>query len=143
MFPACKDYIFHPGTTYKYSNTIRSKVTNYIKTANNINWNTQCFCQNYQEFIDPHHGHIITGNINIIKNNDIKNLLANGLGFREKKPDNTDKAYSSVQSTIDKFIYKISQSSKFSAWKKQILDKTCDILNKCINKHPARNVLNK
>ena len=22
LFPACKDYIFHTGTTYKYSNTI-------------------------------------------------------------------------------------------------------------------------
>ena len=87
LFPACKDYIFHTGTTSKYSNTIQSKVTNYINTVNNINWNNQCSCRNYQEFIDPHH--------------------------------------------------------VFSARKKHILDKTSDILNKCINTHSTRNVLNK
>ena len=148
LFPACKDYILHTGTTYKYSNTIRSKITNYINTVNNTNWNIQCFCQNHKEFIDPCYDHIITGNIDIIKNKDIKNLLVNGLGFREKKPHNKARAYSSVQSAIDKFIYNISQSSKtpskmFNPWKKYILDRTRDILWKCINRHSASNVLNK
>ena len=41
--------------------------------------------------------------------------LVNGLGFSEKKPHNKARAYSSVQSAIDKFIYNISQSSKTSS----------------------------
>ena len=39
-----KQDILDTGTTYKYSPTIRFKVTNYKNSVNNINWNTKCFC---------------------------------------------------------------------------------------------------
>ena len=42
---------------------IRSKITNYIKTVSNINWNIQYFCQNDTvKNLYPYYGHIIIKN---------------------------------------------------------------------------------
>ena len=42
---------------------IRSKVTNYITTLSNINWNIQYFCQNDTvRNLYPYYGHIIIKN---------------------------------------------------------------------------------
>ena len=96
-FPGKKQDILQTGTTYKYS-PIRFKVTNYKNSVNNINWNTKCFCAEYEQFRDAHYGHVITGNLNIIKNHDIKELLKKGLNFRIKQPYNKSKAFSSIRS---------------------------------------------
>ena len=86
LFPANKEYLINTGVSYSYSNTIRSKVTNYKETVTSVNNNIQCVCNNYQEFVDDHHGHVITGNLDIIVNEEVKELLKKGLNFREKQP---------------------------------------------------------
>ena len=52
---------------------------NYKVTVTKDNGNIQCVCKAYQEFIDDYHGHIITDNLNIIKNEDVKGILIKGL----------------------------------------------------------------
>ena len=75
FFPSSKDYLQLTGITFKYSPTIRSKVVNYNDTVKNPNGNTPCHCKDYTEYIDQHHGHVITSNLDIITNKDIKKLL--------------------------------------------------------------------
>ena len=65
--------------------------------------------------------------IYIIKNHDIKELLKKGLNFRIKQPYIKSKAFSSIQSGVDKLICKNSTSSKiptkmYSPWRKLILN---------------------
>ena len=70
----------------------------------------------YEQFKDVHHGHVITGNLNIIGDNDIKKLLQKGLNFRIKQPHNKSKAFSSIQSALDKFININSTSSNYKCF---------------------------
>ena len=122
LFPGNNEYLLNTGVSFKYSNTIRSKVTNYKETVTNVDNNVQCFCQNYQEFVDGHHGHVITGDLSIIQNKELKELFGKGLNFRENQPPDNVKAFESIQSAIDSFIYCASNSLKlpiksFSPWK--------------------------
>ena len=55
-------------------------MTNYKVAVSKDNGNIQCFCKDYQEFIDDYH--IITGNLNIIKNEDVKGILIKGDSWR-------------------------------------------------------------
>ena len=140
-FQVKKQDILDTGTTYKHSPTIRFKVTNYKNSVNNINWNTKCFCAEYEQFRDTHHGHVIMGNLNIFKNHDIKELLKKGLNFRIKQPYNKSKAFPSIQSGLDKFICKNSTSSKiptkmYSRSRKLILNKVSTNLHST-TAHPA------
>ena len=147
IFPASKYHLLNTGVTFKYGNTIRAKVTNYKETVNNVNRNVTCACKDYQEFIDNHHGHVITGDLNIIHNIDIRKLLAKGLNFREKQPLNATKANRSAQSAIDTYIGNISNVTKiqiklFSPWKTFVLDKVKSMLQNA-HKHPVTTILNK
>ena len=63
-----------------------------------------CACNDYQEYIDENWGHVVTGNLNIIGNEEIRKLLIKGLNFWEKQPLDVGKAYGSIQSGIDMFI---------------------------------------
>ena len=137
-FPGDKEYLLKTGTSYKYSKTIRNSVTNYSKVAKNIEIPAQCKCMDYVQYVDSHLGHVITGNMEIINNIEIRNLLYKGLNFREKQPHNIQKAQASVQSGIDKFIDDCSVTLKinkqmFSSWKKFILQRVLDDLKKNSN----------
>lgn len=137
LFPVNKEYLQRTGVSYKYSNTIRSKVTNYKKTVlNGMTDNVQCACNDHQEFIDQHHGHIITGNLQLIQNTEVRNLLKKGLNYREMIPTKLvyNKAYNGIVSATDKFIIEASTSLKipvhqFSPWKCYILNTASDYLN--------------
>ena len=56
--------------------------------ANNLDHNAKCYCAEYEQFIDKNHGHVITGNLNIINNIHIRNIMKKGLNFREKQLHN-------------------------------------------------------
>ena len=145
-FPGDKEYILNTGTSYKYSKSIRNMVTNYSNVAKNVDIPSHCICMDYLEYVDIHHGHVISGNINLIDNIEVRGLLDKGLNFREKQPHNLTRAQSSVQSGIDKFIEDCSVTLKinikmFSPWKKFILQKVKDILSNNNNTHSAYKVL--
>ena len=55
-------------------------MSNYKETVNAVNDNWVCVCHLYPQFIDAHHGHVITGDINIIGNPNVgKSTLMNRL----------------------------------------------------------------
>ena len=49
--------------------------------------NMTCTCQS-SPYMDPHHKHVITGNLDIVDNLDIQNLIRKGPKFREPVPIN-------------------------------------------------------
>ena len=68
-FPHKSTYFYAPSVSYRYGKTIRSTVLNYNKVlVENIDPSTMsCDCDK-SSFCDPHHHHVITGDL------DIKNL---------------------------------------------------------------------
>ena len=98
MPPSFK-YKDQPKIIYKRSPTIARKIFNYKATVNSLNcheWtssNNSCDCKT-SIFCDPHHGHIMTGNLQIIKNSRLRSLLTKGPKYREKERINWDKVQS-------------------------------------------------
>ena len=111
-FPANSDILKNTGISYKYTPTIRNKITNYKATINSLTDSYACFCHLYHQFTDSHHGHVLTGDINIVGNPNLKSILSKGLNFREVLGYNIIKTYASIHSALDKFINSITESSK-------------------------------
>ena len=111
-FPVSKDHLDNTGVTFKYSKPIRNKITNYNHTVNNPKWDINCVCDKYSDFIDEHHGHVLTGNLDIIQDLPTKNVLKHGLNYRLKQPINREKALSTFKKSINAFIDDLSVSTK-------------------------------
>ena len=82
-----------PSVIYKLLPPICYKILNYTETVNSIDVNDDdtystgihsCTCTD-SPCCDPQHGHIITGNLQIIQNNKLRKLLTKGPNYREAK----------------------------------------------------------
>ena len=132
----------------KYSNSIRSVITNYKDTieSNTNHEDLLCECAN-SPFKDIHHNHILTGDLNIVENVELRNLLKNGLNYREQQPSNKHKALKAFSESIDKYIDTINKKLKktplfFTEWKNAVLQKVKRKINK-IQTGRFNNVLSK
>ena len=83
-----------PTVIFKHLPPIRNKIFNYSKEikefnlesfkAREISGENTCSCSE-SSFKDPHHEHIVTGDLEIVKNDELKWLLKQGPNFREQK----------------------------------------------------------
>ena len=94
-----------PSVIYNLSSTIRSKIFNYKQTVNDIDINDlntygtnlpSCECQN-SPFVDPDHGHIMTGDLRMIDNQHLRKLISKGPNFREPKTINLRKCREAIE----------------------------------------------
>ena len=75
--------------SYKYTNNISRNAFNYIQTLRNINFDdyrnasSSCDCESSAFRYDPHHGHVITGDLRIVRNRTLRRLLEKGPKYRE------------------------------------------------------------
>lgn len=117
---------------YKCVKPACSKVLNYNKTLRELKEmsfdeieNLDCGCEN-SDFKDENHGHIITGNLEIVENEELRQLLSYGTKFRETPILNIEKIKESVIKNIDTLIgslarkHKIRKSS-FERWRIELL----------------------
>ena len=122
-----------PMITYSLKNPIRSKIFNHKKFAQHLdieeflaNRNSiPCACEN-SPFKDPHHNHIITGDLRIVKNNKLRKLICKGPKYREPEPISWDKAKYSIinglEDTINTLANKLGQpKAAFDNWKHSII----------------------
>jgi chromosome condensin MukBEF complex kleisin-like MukF subunit len=72
--------------------SIQSRVLNYKKFVKNLDLKSfcrsqksiSCHCREYNiSFVDPNAKHVLTGDLNIIKNNKLRKLLSKGPKYRE------------------------------------------------------------
>ena len=145
LFPVNDKLYSRPGVSYSYSPTIRSKITNYREAVCSMDPDLICHCKEYSEFIDNHHNHVITGNLNIITNLPIQSLLRKGLNYREKSPIQKDITLTSIINSIDIYISKIYQEIKspitaFIPWKTEIIKKVMAVINKT-STYPIKKIL--
>ena len=90
----------NPTIIYKRSPTIACKIFNYSKVIKSININEwkndeSCTCKT-SSFCDPHHKHIVTGDLKIIENRDLRHLLMKGPNYREPCVINWNKVVSCI-----------------------------------------------
>ena len=122
------------SVSYKYSQTIRSKVLNYGATLLKDNiYPTTCDCHN-STFKDPDLGHIATGDLSIIPNRALRNLLCKGVNFRECHKHKTTDVLSAVGKDLDNHIKKLGDRknlplSDFALWKSEIIRKVSQQLS--------------
>ena len=118
-----------PTLSYKYPPTIRSKVLNYKKVYNEANIDSEtlkCNCAS-SRYIDPTHKHVITGELSMISNDKLRNLLMKGLNYRDQAKPCTEKALKSVKMALKNYCDKLSNLwhkpiEEFQEWKTLIIE---------------------
>ena len=124
-----------PMCTMKLDPPIRSKILNYKDTVSSLKIVVDddisfvenlpsCDCEN-SGFCDPHHKHIVSGDLRIITNQKLRKLLSKGPNYREPKTLNYHKCKQSIESSLTSSIDDLAVKYKlpvqqFSAWKNKI-----------------------
>ena len=77
-----------PTVIYTRSPTIGQRIFNYKQTIDSIKsneWKSENFSCNCKDskFVDSFHKHVITGDLRIIANKKLRNLLLKGPSYRE------------------------------------------------------------
>ena len=101
--PFKSKYHQQPTLSYKYPPTIRSKVLNFKKKYNEANINSEtlkCNCAS-SRYTDPTHKHVITGELSIISNEKLRNVLMKSLNYRDQAKPCTEKALISVKIALN------------------------------------------
>ena len=124
MFPVKNCQLAYPAISYRWTKSIRSKVLNYKEVIMDPNYiNINCHCKNYpSKYVDPHHKHIVTGDLDIVNDISLRNLLKKGLSYHEQQPPNRTVAMNVIKSGIDSYINTISKKLglsivAFKSWK--------------------------
>ena len=77
-----------PIISYTYTKTIASKIFNFSSTLSNLDYHqfhnnpSSCECNTSSHLYEPY-GHVITGDLSIIPNSKLRDLIAKGPKYRE------------------------------------------------------------
>ena len=123
-----------PMVVFDLVKSVRSKIFNHKKTVQELDIDAfladpsilPCSCAG-SSFIDAHHGHIITGDLNIVQNNKLRKLLVKGPKYRESERICWNKARESISEGITNSIQKWIDSERlpnalFTEWKSKVLE---------------------
>ena len=118
---------FNFRATFSYESPIRSKVFNYSNI--NFDQNTEtCQCTSlYSDFVDANVGHVVTGDLNIIKHRKLRNILSMGSKFRETISCSKDDVYNSIVKNIDDYIERVRlkhslSRDHFKVWRDKVVE---------------------
>lgn len=94
-----------PTVLFLRTPSIGSKIFNYKDVIENIEtkkWLSEdhpCNCSD-SSFCDPHHGHIMTGDLNFITNLQLRTLLSKGPSYRERNKLDWRKVYHVIKNGV-------------------------------------------
>ena len=128
-----------PSVVYSLTNTIRNKILNYKDTVSNIDVNDAetfgtglhtCDCSS-SEFVDQNHGHVLTGNLQIIQNSHLRELIQKGPNYREPRPVNWKRCRDTIKSGLENCSDRMTAgkdipSEQMVPWKNEILKRVDD-----------------
>ena len=138
MVSGCKFKV--PDVAYTYGKTIGPKLFNFKQTVMNydpsktLSEQYNCVCQQNSSFVDASCGHVATGNLAIIQNSRLKELILKGPGYREPSSVSPDSLYNSIRSDLKSFVKKWSEKEKlapqvFDGWFHTVMAKVRDRIN--------------
>ena len=133
---------------YKYNPPISRKILNYNKYLKDLTKDdiksiigNQCACSTSEYMYTPHQ-HIITGDLNLIANIKLRNLMLLGAKYREPIAIEPDKIKYNLLSYVDKFIqckakkYHIDIDN-FKCWEDKVKTVITNRINFYINHRPG------
>lgn len=100
-----------PSLCYKYTKTIASKVFNHKQVCKEFD-NSKgtatypCECNLNSRFIHPQLGHVVTGDLSLVKNNQLRDIMKKGPKFREQNHINWKTNRKIILEAINSFILK-------------------------------------
>ena len=126
--PAYFQFKSPPCISYNYTSTIASKLFNYKQTLqcldiDNIILNPPtCSCSSFN--YSPA-GHVITGDVNIVENEDLRSLISKGPKFREPRSFNWRQNFISIMNSVEDYArrwvkYEKEELDTLSEWIKSI-----------------------
>ena len=146
-----------PMVTYNLQEPISSKIFNYNHFVKSIDVQQfliddtilPCECTN-SPYHDPHHKHIITGDLRIISNNKLRKLFTKGPKYRQPKPLNWNKAKEHVMAGLKSCIgtwcdcnaLDITSMSQYISKAEELIDKKINDLRYKIIPHKCIDVFN-
>ena len=117
--PSTLQYQDIPMVSFKYCKTIGQTIFNYNNVLDNLCEedlnDSECDCNTnneYSEFVYKHHGHVHTGNVDIVKNSKLQQLMKKGAQFRETKFYSMQQHYHILCEHIDIFAEKWIRKEK-------------------------------
>ena len=114
----------------QYTNAVANKLFNFSSTLSNLDITNylsnpqHCQCNTSQFCYEPH-GHVITGNLMVIKNVKLRELVAKGPKYQEPNKINWQSIETMVSNSIDLYAEQCSKWEQvdlkyLSEWKDQI-----------------------
>ena len=100
-----------PTVVYQLTDTIRSKLFNYKDFVQSIDVDAfladssilPCDCE-HSPFVNDHHGHVLSGDLNIIPDPKLRSLLAKGPKYPEPLPFSCDRSKEEILVGLDACI---------------------------------------
>ena len=119
-----------PIISYTYTKTIASKIFNFSSTLSDLGYHqfhnnpSQCECNTSSHLYQPY-GHVITGDLSIIPNSKLRDLVAKGPKYREPCKVDWDKNLSLLCEAVDQYAlqwakWEIVELSVLSSWKEMV-----------------------
>ena len=119
-----------PIILYTYTKTIASKIFNFSSTLSDLDYHqfhnnlSQCECNTSSHLYQPY-GHVITGDLSIIPNSKLRDLIAKGPKYREACKVDWDKTLSLLCEAVDQYVLQgakrgIVELSVLSSWKEMV-----------------------
>ena len=100
-----------------------------------------CKCNNFDpKYINDHHQHILTGDLNIIDNVRLRDIILKGPKYREPCTINFESATDSIRDQLDLYIEQICAKKKaskatFDAWKNEVMNRVEHKIDTVQNSH--------
>ena len=136
-----------PMVVYDLTNTIRSKIFNYKSFIQSFNIDAfladntilPCDCHN-SPFVNYDHNHVITGNLEIVSNPLLRNMLSKGPKYREPVRFSCRKARIEIINGIDNCISSWSNRASvservFDDWRSTLIQKIDNRILSLSNNH--------
>ena len=106
---------------YNYNRFLKSLDLNKLQEIHN----SSCHCEEYPNFIYKPVNHVITGDMNIIQDPKLRNVLKMGPKIRANGSFNKKKIYDSLCKSFDDYISRVSTKndfpvSHFTSWRKSV-----------------------
>ena len=143
-----------PVISYQYTNTVANKLFNFSSTLSNLDITNylsnpqHCQC-NTSKFCYEPHGHVITGDLMVIENVKLRELVAKGPKYREPNKINWQSMETMVSNSIDLYAEQWSKQEQvdlkyLSEWKDQIKELVVERISSLKEKiqSPKQKILN-
>ena len=137
IFRKCQSFVSDcehkvPDVAYRFTETIGPKLFNFKQTVASYDHTIpledqyECICHQHPGYIDSSCGHVATGDITLVSDKGLRNIISKGPGYREPQTIDVDNLFTSVTNELKEFIKSWSKKEKlapqfFDEWYSKVI----------------------